>query len=118
MATLTASIYTPRWGHEDTYTLELSRESMLISHTPRQSKCVWQDNADPVWQGESLDSHLRNDSIYAPKVFPDLLVYLWRAWRNDELDDAQAQAELDAVIAWLNELTRAKPRTEFWSRYF
>lgn len=118
MTVLTASIYSPRWGHDDTYSVELTRESMLISHSARKSKCVWQDNRDPIWQGESLDSHLRNDSIYAPAILPSLLEHLWISWRNGELNDAQAQTELDAVIAWLNALTRAKPQTEFWRKYF
>lgn len=118
MTTLTAEIYTPRWGHDDTYTFELSKDAIHISNGPRKSKCVWQEGKDPIWQGESLDSHLRNDSIHAPAVFPDLLEYLWRSWRNGEINDDDAQLELDAVIEWLNLLTRAKPRTEFWRRYF
>ncbi len=118
MITLTAEIYTPRWGHNDTYKFEMSNEEMVISNGPRKSKCVWQEGADPIWQGESLDSHLRNDSIYAPGVFPDLLEHLWRAWRNSDLDAEQAQVELDAIIEWLNSLTRAKPRTDFWRKYF
>lgn len=118
MTVLSASIYSPRWGHDDTYTFELTRESMLISHAARQSKCVWQEGRDPVWQGESLDSYLRNDSIYAPRILSELLEHLWTSWRNGELDDAQAQTELNAVIEWLNALTRAKPKTEFWRKHF
>lgn len=91
---------------------------MLISHLPRSSKCLWQEGKDPIWQGESLDSHLRNDSIYAPSILPSLLEHLWASWRNGELSDIQAQAELDAVIEWLNALTQAKPQTEFWRLYF
>ncbi len=118
MIVLTASIYSPRWGHDDTYSIELTRESMLISHGPRKSKCVWQEGRDSIWQGESLDSHLRNDSIYAPAILPDLLEHLWSSWRNSDLNDAQAQTELDSVIAWLNALTHAKPQTEFWRKFF
>lgn len=118
MTVLKASIYSPRWGHDDTYSFDLTREAMLISHGPRHSKCVWQDGKDPVWQGESLDSHLCNDSIYAPAILPDLLEHLWKSWRSSEINDAQTQTELDAVIAWLNGLTRAKPQTEFWRKYF
>ena len=118
MTTLTSEIYSPRWGHDDTYTFELSQEEMLISKGARKSKCVWQEDKDPIWQGESLDSHLRNDSIHAPVVFTDLLERLWLSWRNGEINDEAAQMELDAVIEWLNVLTRAKPKTEFWRRYF
>ncbi len=118
MVVLTAQIYSPRWGHEDQYTLNLTRDSLLISHAPRHSKCVWQENRDPKWEGEPLDRHLVNDHIHAPEVLPDLLVHLWTSWRNGDLNESEAQKELDAVIAWLNATTRAKPKTDFWRKYF
>ena len=118
MAKLTALFYSPRWGHEDQYEFELSRESMSITHGIRKSRCIWHENKDPQWEGESLESHLRNDSIYPPAILPDMLVHLWKAWRHNELNDAQAQSELDAVTEWLNKLTKDKPKSKFWKAYF
>jgi hypothetical protein len=118
MANLSASIYTPRWGHDDKYEFELTKDSMTVTHGVRKSKCVWRDNKDPKWEGESLESHLRNDSIYPPAILPTLLEHLWKAWRNGELTDAQAQTELDAVTEWLNSVTKSKPKTSFWKAYF
>lgn len=40
------------------------------------------------------------------------------AWRGGEIDTAQAEAELRALADWINAVTRAKPRTDFWRTYF
>jgi hypothetical protein len=61
---------------------------------------------------------LANDSIYIPEIFPRLLEHLWASWREGELDDVAAQAELDALTAWLNKITDSKPATSFWKKYF
>ena len=118
MATLQASIFSPRWGHDDIYTVELTPERLEISDMSWKTECVWREGRDPEWGISSLDNHLRNDSIYAPAILPDLLEHLWRSWRKSELDDQQAQAELDELTNWLNALTRAKPKSRFWSEYF
>lgn len=118
MTTITAQIYSPRWGHDDKYEFELTQEAMTISMGPRKSKCIWQEGRDPIWQGEPLDAILRNDSIYQPAILPSLLEHLWTSWRNGEINDSEAQTELDAVTKWLNTITTAKPETDFWKKYF
>lgn len=118
MPTYTTRIYSPRWGHEDTYEIEFTREAMTISRNPRAAKCVWMENRDPEWEGESIEHILNNDSIYPPSILPRLYVHLWTSWRNGEIDEEQVDAELQAVTEWLNEVTRRKPRSDFWSTYF
>ena len=118
MTELTAQIFTPRWGHEDTYKFELTRDAMTISHGPRKAKCLWVENRDPHWKGEPLERILSNDHMYAPAILPRLLEHLWSSWRSGELKDAAAQKELTAVIKWLNKITAAKPKTSYWRKYF
>ena len=118
MTTITAQIYSPRWGHDDNYEFELTPEAMTVSMGIRKSKCVWQENRDPIWQGEPVEAILRNDSIYPPTILPDLLEHLWISWRNGEINESDAQTELDAMINWLNTITKAKPETDFWRKYF
>jgi hypothetical protein len=118
MATLTAQIYSPRWGHNDTCTFEFTKDTMTISLNQKQSKCVYVQNRDPQWEGESVESILNNDSIYGPAILTDLLEHLWTSWRDGELSDAETQVELNAVIDWLNSVTAAKPKTDFWGKYF
>jgi hypothetical protein len=111
-------IFTPRWGHEDVYTVSLDRGSMIISRDRRVATCGWRDNLDPVWAGEDLEAILRNDSIYPPSILPRLLEHVWTSWRSSEIDDAAAEQELQALADWLNTITRAKPDTKFWRTYF
>lgn len=110
--------FSPRWGHEDTYTFELTRDYLEISMLPRKTKCTWIDNQDPEWSGESLYRILSNDSIYPPEVFQDLIVHAWTEWRNGTLDNHQVRVELEALQDWLNQITRTKPNSKFWSGYF
>jgi len=111
-------IYSPRWGHEDTYDLALTRNSLAITQGTRFSTCTWRKNLDPEWTGESLVDIFQNDSIYPPSIFPRLIEHAWLAWRGGELDDAAVNRELNALAVWLNVTTRAKPDTDFWKQYF
>jgi hypothetical protein len=90
----------------------------VITQNARSAKCIWRDNLDPQWQGESLESILQNDSIYPPAIFKDLIEHAWKAWRDGELDNAAVNDELQVLATWLNKITAAKPATEFWKKYF
>jgi hypothetical protein len=117
-AEIQLSIFSPRWGHEDVYTVKLTREAMTIRTMPRTARCEWRENLDPIWVGESIMSILSNDMIYAPKILPDLLEYAWRKWREGQLDNAGVAAELQALADWQNQITGHKPKSDFWNTYF
>jgi hypothetical protein len=38
--TVELEIYSPRWGHNDIYKLELKRESLVITQNTRSAKCT------------------------------------------------------------------------------
>ena len=118
MPTFSTEIYSPRWGHNDTYNFEFDQATLTIRFGPRVGTCTWQDGRDPVWTGESWEDMLRNDSIYPPGILQDLIEHLWKAWRNGDIRTDAVNNELQAVITWLNQITSAKPRTEFWRKYF
>jgi len=111
-------IFSPRWGRNDTYTLAMTRDSLLITMEMRSAGCIWRENLDPEWSGESLVRILGNDSICPPAIFQDLIEHAWKSWRMHELDDSAVNEELQAVAKWLNEITERKPRSEFWRKYF
>ncbi len=116
--TVKLRIFSPRWGHEDTYELALARDSLVISRSASSAKCTWRENLDPEWSGESLRHILENDSIYPPSILQDLIEHAWVSWRNGELDGSAVNEALQAVANWLNETTKAKPDTDFWRKYF
>ena len=113
-----ADIFSPRWGHTDQYTFSFERDRLTIAHGQRTATCPWRDGLDPEWGGEALERILVNDSIYPPAVFTTLIEHLWKAWRNGDIQEGHIDAELQEVVTWLNTVTREKPRTEFWRRYF
>jgi hypothetical protein len=111
-------IYSPRWGHEDTYTIHLTRDVMTITMQVRVAKCTWRENVNPEWSGKTLEGILNNDMIYPPSILQDLIERAWKAWRDGEIDSVQVDTELQELGAWLNTVTKSKPRTDFWKRYF
>ncbi|MGR5129963.1 hypothetical protein [Photobacterium swingsii] len=111
-------IYSPRWGHHDTYSVELHQDYMRISITPRVAKATYVENRDPEWSGESLQRIMNNDSIYPPEITQDLFQRTWLAWRDGELDNSQVAQELEQVAEWINKVTEAKPDSDFWQKYF
>ena len=118
--TLEVPVFSPRWGHDDIYTITLSRESMKITHHPRGAICRWVENQDPEWQSTdgSLFGIFRNDSVTAPENFLDALEILWLNWRNGEINNEQVNDELKALFEWLNITTKSKPKTDYWRRVF
>lgn len=118
MTTIDLQIFSPRWGHDDTYSVELDRDYMEITKGGTTTRADWQANADPVWSGQSLQQIMQNDSIYPPEITQKLFQKVWTAWRDGQINDQQADAELQEVAAWINAGTRAKPSTAFWKAYF
>lgn len=116
--TVELQIFSPRWGHEDTYEVELERDHMEITRGANRARADWQDNAEPAWSGWTVEGIMGNDSIHPPAVTQRMFEKVWTSWRGGEIDDAQADAELQAVATWLNVITHAKPRTDFWRAYF
>ncbi|KVM69863.1 hypothetical protein WJ61_22525 [Burkholderia ubonensis] len=115
---VTFELFSPRWGHGDTYTVELERDHIEISMQVRTARAEHRENRDPEWSGEAIEDILSNDSIAAPDDLQGLFEYVWTSWRNGELSDEQVVEEIRALATWINAITAAKPRTDFWRRYF
>ncbi|MBU0712828.1 hypothetical protein KJ762_02470 [bacterium] len=117
--TVNLEIFSPRWGHEDTYVVELDQSYMEIRMSARKTRATWRDNLDPEWNTrESIHDIMNNDSIYPPAIIQDLFEHAWLEWRNGNINDQQVNEELQEIATWLNTITRSKPRTDFWSKYF
>ena len=111
-------IYSPRWGHDDTYSVRLEMDSMEISMNARKAKAKWIERLDPEWSGDQIENIMRNDRIYPPGNIRNLFEHVWEEWRSEEITDEEAEAELKELANWLNTITRSKPDTEFWNQYF
>ncbi len=111
-------VYSPRWGHNDTYTFTLKHEFMDISMQGRSARCSWRENRNPEWSGEPLQNIFENDSIYPPAIFQKLVEYVWKEWRSKNITDQKAETEFVELATWLNAITKSKPQTDFWKKYF
>ena len=110
-------IYSPRWGRDDSYSFVLKRESMTIGHGTSESVCTYSEGKDPDWSGRPIDDAFRNDRIYAPAIFKDMLEHAWTSWRKGELSDDAVKSEIESATNWINDISKSKPNTEFWKSY-
>ena len=113
-------IYSPRWGHDDTYRFNFQKDKLTIKMTTsaKTSNLVWRDNLEPEWQGDNLYETLQNDFIYPPKIFKNCICEVWTLWREEDLPEDKTRIELNLLIEWLNIITKSKPQSDFWSGYF
>ncbi|WP_085310953.1 hypothetical protein [Planktotalea arctica] len=115
-------LYTPRWGHNDTYVIEFEMDHMVFRKNagPRPHVIAREvEGRDPEWENKvELFRMLNNDSIYPFHKLPNALEYLWREWRNNSMSYEDVLPELEALAESINASTRAKPRTDFWRGYF
>ena len=122
--TIHVSVYSPRWGHDDGYTISCSENEMSISNFGKEAICENIPPKDPIWKGYNdttgnpLENILTNDGIYPPINFVDALETAWQSWINGELTDEQVKEEVSQLFDWLNSISKNKPNSEFWSKEF
>lgn len=119
---------TPRWGSTNIYTILLAKDCMIIGKRADSNPvtCSWHEGENTIWScprpqypgRNPLVSKLQEDLIQPPVIFPRALEAAWRAWRIGLLDNDQAQYEMSVLFEWVNIVTSARPRTDFWKRLF
>lgn len=112
-------IYSPRWGHADTYRFVFEDDGLEIHHGPRKRKAVFTDNLGLTWQGrETLSDIMFNDHIYAPYRIEEMIGHVWTAWHDGSLKADDVQRELDGLAKYINASSQARPRSTFWDGIF
>jgi hypothetical protein len=112
------SFYSPRWGHEDLYRIQLESNTMTVDglHMGKNAVCslerTWSGYNDKF--GNPLEKILENDGINPPSNFVIALEQAWIAWIEGRLDNDQVQSEIQELCNWLNTVTQSKPSTDFW----
>lgn len=119
MPTVNLSLFSPRWGHNDIYQVDLTQPVMTITLHARVTTCTYVPNQMSQWGGTStLTATMQNDGIYPSGNIDHLFEHVWSEWRVGQLTDAQAAAELHLLADWINASTNAKPASPFWKQYF
>ena len=122
------SLHSSRWGTDDPYQFTFDQHQMKIeksdsmsyaqcNHTPGQD-ITWSSSEPSFISCHPLIHILENDDIYPPSIFISALEHAWRAWRNNELSDADLETEIGHLFKWVDATTAASPRTDFWRRTF
>lgn len=97
------TVSNPRWGHDDTYYLDVHEEGWTVSHMAINGDC------DP--SGEPyLYRNFRQDGITYPGTLGWYMRRLFEHVKDSTLQDDEIQRRLDRLAQWVNELnTIAKP---------
>ncbi|WP_345687607.1 hypothetical protein [Novipirellula caenicola] len=116
-------IFSPRWGHEDAYSVRLTKSSFEVSLNTKHAKCEFDPCGEVVWTGhaEGVENPMLNimsdDFIYPPTVVPEAIEWLLREYRDGKISDDDAKVALSDLFSWIDETARAKP-TGVWTSYW
>ena len=117
-----AEVWTPRWGHTDTYSVKMTDSEMVVSQGMYNARCTLGNNGDPQWDGENQYRHplfgmFNNEKIYPPEILPRALEWAWGDVTNGtpEPDSIAGREEL---FAWVDSTSRAKPTGPLWQGKF
>lgn len=112
-------LYSPRWGHTDTYTVSFDEGGITVSHG--ENKAHWTESPGR-WTGYKPEGAwlaiMRSDSIHAPEAVETGITSIWQAWIDEDMSDADVHVRLSELAAWIDAITAAKPRGDFWGGVF
>lgn len=95
-------VYSRRWGHNDTYTLERTERGWGISFVAISGQC------DPTGEPYLYDN-LRQDSINYPAHLGEYLGRLWRKAEDENLSGDEVQRHLDQLAQWIQITEKSTP---------
>jgi hypothetical protein len=100
------TIYSERWGHEDSYRIKRTLNGWHISFL----------STSPAESGETdkagrpiLYNLLEHDGIAYPDSLSKYLEWLWGYVNNNEISDEEIQNALDKLAKWVTLCERNKP---------
>jgi len=110
-------IYSPRWGHDDFYTITVDGNQLNIeAPVGRNCSCVYDQATDSfVWDSnyDSLIRIFRNDSIEAPESIYDDIEMIWRRLIQGRDSQDKFKENFENLADWISEITRSKPDFEY-----
>ncbi len=115
-------VYSPRWGHTDSYFVSFSPDRMVIRQN-KEAICVLNEDGEAEWsgygegRGNPLMNIFSNDMIHAPVIVPFALKWAWEKWRAGR-DNETTRKGLAELFAWIDQTARGKPESEFWEGAF
>lgn len=117
--TLSINLFSPRFGHNDKYKIEIEDNKVSFFRTRlKTAVCQWSSERGWTWEKLPIYDILSNNAIYPPHTFQKRLIYIFEAIRLGELPTSEAQKIVDEIADWVNLTTHNKPKHEFWDGVF
>ncbi len=95
-------VYSRRWGHNDTYRVDITDAGWYISHFTIGGEC------DPGGK-PYLFENFEQDVINYPADIGNYLAFLWERAKKDDLSDDEVQRHLNALGQWIQTTERSTP---------
>ena len=81
-------LYSPRWGHEDAYHMQLERHQLSVRVMGNRAVCSWVEGFDPEWLGHSGGSGNPLEKILA-RIIHDFAQNVHGSQQNNQLADTE-----------------------------
>jgi hypothetical protein len=95
-------VYTRRFGRNDSYAVEHTKNGWQISNISIGGVCDKQGKP-------YLFENLEHDSINYPEALGEYMEYLWEKAKEQSMNDEQIQTELNSIGAWIQATEKASP---------
>lgn len=106
-------IYSPRWGHDDNYTITLENNQLKITAAgARNCICKYDAPTDTfTWDSnyESLIRIFRNDLIEAPECIYEKIEDIWKAFIQERHTADTFQENFKKLAEWISIISKNKP---------
>ena len=104
-------VYSKRWGHDDTYTIQRTEDGWLLKEGIEKGPC---DKTGHPFLFRLLD----HDSIDYPHGLRDRMEWLWIKASVDGLSHEDLEVALQQLADWVSLTVREKPSGGAWSGGF
>lgn len=106
----TLTVYSRRWGHDDSYKLKRTKTGWELSHISISAgKC---DKSGIPYLFENLN----HDSINYPEGLPGYMAWLWEQAAEQGLTHEKVQESLNELGDWISSCEKSSPKG-IWEAY-
>jgi hypothetical protein len=109
-ANFTFRVFSNRWGHDDTYTVQRTKDGWHVTHISIGGPC---DKGGRPF----LFENFRQDSIHFPEGLDGWMEWLWNQAAERGLTAEQVQAGLQQLADWVSNTERSAPSGGIWEGY-
>lgn len=104
------TIYSRRWGHDDTYDIDITESGWDIKHVGLNGGSCARDGKPYLFR------HLEHDGINYPEALSGYMEWLWERANEQDMEEAEIQNHLDELGNWI-QITEKNSPGGLWDPY-